>query len=168
MENNELSALAVLKALADRLSDQLKVGGGGLRDKVDADLLAAYEETGVDRARAFVNGVPVGFDTVRRKAASSRAVPTVADQAELSNWLLNHPDGRRACRSLIENDPGKALKWAMAEGEVPPGVEMVRTDESERVEGTTLRVDSSKVEEALGVGSLLEAAAGLLGLPGGE
>lgn len=166
------SQLAVLKTLVDEGTAALRCGGYGIRGAADEYMNDRWEADGTDRHRIYVAGEEVGSITARVSKRTVVAEPRVTDADALCAWLMDpeNEDGRRALRSLVLSDTRKALKYAMVDGVLPDGVEVVeRVEPGGRFEGTTLRVDPDKVREALGCSTVIEA---LIGAPrlldGGE
>lgn len=166
------SQLAVLDAVRKELNGALECGGYGLRGAADEYMEDRWEADGSYQHRIYVAGEDVGSITARVSKRKVVAEPRVTDADDLCAWLMDpgNEDGRRALRSLVLSDTRKALKYAMVDGVLPDGAEVVeRVEPGGRFEGTTLRVDPDKVREALGCATVIEA---LIGAPrlldGGE
>lgn len=166
--NDELSTLAVVKALADEVNTALKKGGGGIRDAVDEDALSAYDDNGSKGRAIFVNGEEVGSLSVSAPKTTIDTEPVITNANALVDWMLYDPDGRVECRSLLLSDLKKTLKWATSEGLMPDGVEL-RDVKRRGKPRTTLKVSRPAVLRALGIpsdGFVLEAMVdGVLALP---
>ena len=157
-KDDGFSQLAVLECLVDEGKAALKAGGWGIRGAADEYVEDRWEADGTDRHRIYVAGEEVGTITARVSKRKVVAEPRVTDADALCAWLMDpaNDDGRRALRSLVLSDPKKALSYAMADGLLPDGAEVVnRVKPAGRFEGTTLRVDAAKVRAALGCDSVI-------------
>ncbi len=171
-KDDGFSQLAVMDAVRKELDAALECRGYGLRGAADEYMEDRWEADGTDRHRIYVAGEEVGSITARVSKRKVVAEPRVNDADALCAWLMDpaNEDGRRALRSLVLSDVRKAAKYAMVDGVLPDGVEVVERVEPGGVfKGTTLRVDPDKVREALGCPTVIEA---LIGAPrlldGGE
>ncbi len=126
-KDDGFSQLAVLKCLVDEGTAALKAGGWGIRDAADEYMEDRWNEGGSDRQRIYVNGEEVGTMTARVSKRREVAEPRVTDVDALCDWLMDpsNDDARRALRSLVLSDPKKALRYAMADGLLPDGAEVV-------------------------------------------
>lgn len=160
-------AQAVFKAMADEVSTK---NPDGLRGRMDARLLDAYEATGAKSFDLKVDGKKVGTYSVVVSKARPEQVDTrvaVTDHRRLARWLARNLD--ELAGYVARHGTDVAAFMLDEYGELPDGCEtyevLAHEAEPERAERTTLRVDGQKVAEALR-GRLPEAVAGLL--EGGE
>ena len=122
-----------------------------LRSLCDADMLENYASTGAKSYDMLVAGQKVGTYSVRVSKARDELV--VVDEHDMKRWAIEQG-------FIVPTVDWDAVKRHFAEtGEVPDGCEVEHTPE--RASGTTLKVDETKVADALGA-ELPAAVRGLL------
>lgn len=159
-------AQAVYKAVSGIVSTK---DGDSLRSECDRVLVDQYERTGAKSYDVPINGVKVGTYSVKvSKAKPKRKAPRVwvDDGDEFAEWLASE-DGACWLRHLVD-EHGDELAFGVfyETGEIAPGcvaqLNYCEPAEPSRVTGTTLRVDTAAVAEAMGP-VLGESVMGLLG-----
>jgi len=162
-------AQAIYKAVGTVVSTK---DPDSLRSACDAEAVRRYETEGVKSTDILIDGLKVGTYSVKvSKAKPKRKAPRawVDDWDEFIDWLT-HEDGANWLRSLIEeNGDALASEILHETGEIAPGcvaqLDYCEPAEPARVTGTTLRVDTAAVAEAVGgqlgagVTALLEGGA---------
>ena len=163
-------AQAIYKAVGTVVSTK---DPDSLRSACDREAVRRYEKEGVKSTDILIDGLKVGTYSVKvSKPKPKRKAPRawVDDWDEFTDWLTHEEDGANWLRSLIE-EHGDALASDILHetGEIAPGcvaqLDYCEPAEPARVTGTTLRVDTAAVAEAVGgqlgagVTALLEGGA---------
>lgn len=166
MTNLEKLALAeaimkALKPLTDRRGG--KGGADNLRTMADDELLEMYAQSGADRKQITIGDVKVGTLSISFTKPEHKLEIDVQDTQKLVEWLRTTDEGKDTLEKMLVN---LTIIKAVAEaaksyGFLPDGCAMVEVDSPSRIKGTTLRVDTQKVAEALG-NRLSGAVAGLI------
>ena len=131
----------------------------GLRAAVDEKYVQMYMDTGAKSFDVKLNGSKVGTYSIKVKKAESGARLSVEDQPALLEWAIEN-----GCATV---DMKKVEQLFAETGEVPDGCRVLTYERPERVDGTTLRIETEKVAEALGA-RLPEAMQQLLLPEGGQ
>lgn len=147
-------AQAIYKAVGTVVSTK---DPDSLRSQCDADALRRYEMEGVKSTDILIDGLKVGTYSVKvSKAKPKRKAPRawVDDWDEFTDWLT-HEDGAEWLRQLVEEHGDALASDILREtGEIAPGcvaqLDYCEPAEPARVTGTTLRVDTAAVAEAVG------------------
>lgn len=160
--SNELTAvqkLAIVDAFIKACKDEQK----RIRDEVDEETIKLYLDTGADRRTVSLNGEKVGTISIVMTKPVKGKFPEIQDAQEFAKWYRESDGGMDAINRLIALEPGIMLKAAVADGELPDGCSMVERCEPAMITGTTVRVQTTKVVEALGNNFGTAAAALLTG-----
>lgn len=151
-----LQRLAIGQYLSKKLNTQLKRGAGGLRDEVDAALLAAYETDGTDRRAVLFDGQTVGHIRLQLVEATERQTEErleVQDAEAFSAWAASNPDTVAAWLSDDAQAAEALAGWALlCAGEQPAGTgwrEVVTQYETPAGYKTVLTVNAKELEAAL-------------------
>lgn len=150
-EYTDLQRLAVAQALCNALGEETK-RGGGLRDRVDAEILAQYEADGIDRKRIHINGVDVGTLTVQTpKNTRPRMVVRLDIPGDFAGWVA---ENARFVASYLVNDAPQVAEQIAGDmlimyGELPDGCRL-EEDATAKAPRTVLRVKREAIAEALG------------------
>ncbi|HIR90661.1 MAG TPA: hypothetical protein IAC01_02615 [Candidatus Limicola stercorigallinarum] len=171
MENDKAAGIQKL-ALAEAIIKALKPltdtrgGKGGvdnLRTRADDELRRIYAESGADRRQIDINGVKVGTLSLAFTKPVDRTEIGVLDMDELIGWLRDTDEGRDTLAEVLTGYKTlrAVLDTAQAFGFMPDGCSAVEVHDPAHIKGTTLRVDTQKVAEAL-AGQLPVAVAGLI------
>ena len=162
-------AQAIYKAVGTVVSTK---DPDSLRSACDAEAVRRYEAEGVKSTDILIDGLKVGTYSVKvSKAKPKRKAPRawVDDWDAFTDWLTDE-DGANWLRHLVD-EHGDALASDILHetGEIAPGcvaqLDYCEPAEPARVTGTTLRVDTAAVAEAVGgqlgagVTALLEGGA---------
>lgn len=157
-------AEAIIKALKP-LTDTRggKGGADNLRTRADDELRRMYAESGADRRQIDINGVKVGTLSLAFTKPVDRTEIGVLDVNELIAWLRDTDEGRDTLAEVLTvyKNLRAVLDTAHAFGFMPDGCSAVEVHDPAHIKGTTLRVDTQKVAEAL-AGQLSGAVAGLI------
>ena len=132
-----------------------------VRDEVDAQMRDDFMAFGVTQKQLTVNGQKVGTISARMSKPKVGHFPSIANAQEFVEWLRTSDGGLDTLNRLVTVKPDLVLDAAVADGELPDGCEMVERFEPPMMTGTTVRVQTQKVVEALG-NNLGAAAAALL------
>ena len=168
MELTDIQRLAVAEAMKKALEDATSPRGGKhgeptMRTEADDAMREDFERDGTDRRRISIGGVQVGTLSARvsKPERGTRVVMQYA--TDLVEWLRTSDGGADALFRLVTDAKTResVIAAATADGELPDGCRVIDYERPARWMGTTLRVDTRKVGEALGAG-LPEAVAGLL------
>lgn len=186
----DIERLAVAQALFKVLADVVSTKDpDSLRSKVDADMVATYEETGAKTFDLRLNGAVVGTYTVCVSKEAHRTDVVVDDDEAFLAWCLENGHAKNVTTYDVQmpDDPAddvsdavalllregviqehtttklcpRALTKAQEVGEVPGGCKVVVVDEPAEPTGTMLRVDPLLVARAMGE-ELPGAVAGLI------
>lgn len=162
---NDLAKLALAEAIAKSAKAMTNPRGGArgadnLRTRCDAALRGLYESAGVSQQQVSVNGHRVGTLSARLSKPASGVRLQVEDMAAYRSWLTGG-DGRGYADAVLAEAEQAVLSHAMEDGVVPDGCRAVQYEEPAHWLGTTLKVDASKVQDALGP-ALPQAVAGFL------
>lgn len=148
-------AQAIYKAVGTVVSTK---DPDSLRSACDAEAVRRYETEGVKSTDILIDGLKVGTYSVKvSKAKPKRKAPRawVDDWDEFIDWLTHEDEADSWLRSLVE-EHGDALASEILHetGEIAPGCvaqpDYCEPAEPARVTGTTLRVDTAAVAEAVG------------------
>lgn len=191
--NNLIIAQAVFKAVSEAVSTK---NSDSLRSRIDAQRIELYKQTGCKSYDLMLNGMKVGTYTVRTSKAVKKTLLVVYDELAFARWAYENGLAKKQIQLTIDVEDwmpanlvnieymiteetwrsgiaqekyvvdGNALDVARENGEVPDGCELKVIDEPSAPVGTTLKVDSALVAEALG-DALPAAVHGLL-TEGGE
>ena len=132
-----------------------------VREEVDAKMRDDFMAYGVTQKQLSVNGQKVGTISARMSKQKVGHFPSIANAQEFVEWLRTSDGGLDTLNRLVTVKPDLVLDAAVADGELPDGCEMVERFEPPMMTGTTVRVQTQKVVEALG-NNLGAAAAALL------
>lgn len=147
----DLARLAVATALEKRVREYVDPhAADNLRTRVDGRARQLYEESGVTQQTVMLNGRKVGTVSARLSKPTTRLLPAVTDVEAFVAWLRTTDGGLLALERLVASSPKQILAESMAEGELPDGVVVARSDQPAQWLGTTVRVDEDGVAEALG------------------
>lgn len=164
-EYSGLARLAVGQYLKKKLDRELKRGGGGLRDELDAELIAAYEADGTDRRALLVNNTNVGSFSLSWEDAKEQQTERrleVQDREAFGAWVVDNP---QTVAAWLADDPDAAnalAGWALiCTGEQPGGTgwrEVITQYAQPARPKTRLTIKEAALEAALP-----ELRAGVLG-----
>lgn len=132
-----------------------------VREEVDAKMRDDFMAYGVTQKQLAVNGQKVGTITARMSKPKVGKYPMLKSAPEFVEWLRTSDGGLDTLNRLVSIKPDLVLDAAVADGELPDGCEMVERFEPPMMTGTTVRVQTQKVVEALG-NNIGAAAAALL------
>lgn len=132
-----------------------------VREEVDAQMRDDFMAFGVTQKQLAVNGQKVGTISARMTKEKVGKYPMLKSAPEFVEWLRTSDGGLDTLNRLVSIKPDLVLDAAIADGELPDGCEMVERFEPPMMTGTTVRVQTQKVVEALG-NNLGAAAAALL------
>lgn len=132
-----------------------------VREEVDAQMRDDFMVYGVTQKQLTVNGQKVGTISARMSKPKVGKYPMLKSAPEFVEWLRTSDGGFDTLNRLVTVKPDLVLDAAIADGELPDGCEMVERFEPPMMTGTTVRVQTTKVVEALGT-NLGAAAAALL------
>ena len=132
-----------------------------VREEVDAQMRDDFMVYGVTQKQLAVNGQKVGTISARMTKEKVGKYPMLKSAPEFVEWLRTSDGGLDTLNRLVSIKPDLVLDAAVADGELPDGCEMVERFEPPMMTGTTVRVQTQKVVEALG-NNLGAAAAALL------
>ena len=132
-----------------------------VREDVDAQMRDDFMAFGVTQKQLSVNGQKVGTISARMSKPKVGKYPMLKSAPEFVEWLRTSDGGLDTLNRLVSIKPDLVLEAAVADGELPDGCEMVERFEPPMMTGTTVRVQTPKVIEALG-NNLGAAAAALL------
>lgn len=132
-----------------------------VREEVDAQMRDDFMAYGVTQKQLAVNGQKVGTISARMSKPKVGKYPMLKSAPEFVEWLRTSDGGLDTLNRLVSIKPDLVLEAAVADGEFPDGCEMVERFEPPMMTGTTVRVQTTKVVEALG-NNLGAAAAALL------
>ena len=149
--------LAVITAF----SKAVKQAEKQVREDVDAQMREDFMANGVTQKQLSVNGQKVGTISARMSKPKVGKYPMLKSAPEFVEWLRTSDGGLDTLNRLVTVKPDLVLEAAIADGELPDGCEMVERFEPPMMTGTTVRVQTQKVVEALG-NNLGAAAAALL------
>lgn len=149
--------LAVITAFGKAVKKAEK----NVREEVDTQMREDFMERGVTQKQLTVNGQKVGTISARMSKSKVGHFPSIANAQEFVEWLRTSDGGLDTLNRLVTVKPNLVLEAAIADGELPGGCEMVERFEPPMMTGTTVRVQTTKVVEALG-NNLGAAAAALL------
>ena len=130
-------------------------------EEIDAQMREDFLERGVTQKQLTVNGQKVGTISARMTKEKVGKYPMLKSAPEFVEWLRTSDGGLDTLNRLVTIKPDLVLEAAIADGELPDGCEMVERCEPPMMTGTTVRVQLSKVIDALG-NNLGAAAAALL------
>lgn len=157
-DRSPIQQLAVAQAIYKAVSTVVSTKDpDSLRSACDAEAARRYEAEGVKSTDINIDGVKVGTYSVKvSKAKPKRKAPRVwvDDRDEFAEWLASE-DGAGWLRQLVE-EHGNELAFGVfyETGEIAPGcvaqLNYCEPAEPARVTGTTLRVDTAAVAEAVG------------------
>ena len=132
-----------------------------VREEVDAQMRDDFMAYGVTQKQLSVNGQKVGTISARMTKEKVGKYPMLKSAPEFVEWLRTSDGGLDTLNRLVSIKPDLVLEAAVADGELPDGCELVERCEPPMMTGTTIRVQTIKVVEALG-NNLGAAAAALL------
>lgn len=132
-----------------------------VREDVDAQMRDDFMAFGVTQKQLTVNGQKVGTISARMSKPKVGKYPMLKSAPEFVEWLRTSDGGLDTLNRLVTVKPDLVLDAAIADGELPDGCEMVERFEPPMMTGTTVRVQTTKVVEALG-NNIGSAAAALL------
>lgn len=171
MQLTDAQTLAVFQGAAKVINDEIKTGRpDNLRGRVDAELLAHYEESGTDRIRIAINGKAIATLTVTMTEEREIREVAIENYREFIKWLTETEDGIDLLWTFIcSREVTPLLKCIedvlLVDGIIPDGCVVRTHNEPARVKGTVLRGCKPKdIAEALG-DSLPEVMTAVLALP---
>lgn len=132
-----------------------------VREEVDAKMRDDFMAYGVTQKQLSVNGQKVGTISARMTKEKVGKYPMLKSAPEFVEWLRTSDGGLDTLNRLVSIKPDLVLDAAVADGELPDGCELVERCEPPMMTGTTVRVQTPKVVEALG-NNLGAAASALL------
>ena len=158
-EFNELMAKvaiaqAVYKTVAEYVSTK---SDDNLRAEFDRAVLEAYDQSGAKSFDINIGNATVGTVSVRKSKEREECSLSVYDQAAFEKWLLNTGLGHT---EIVYNE-NSVIEYFTNTGEMPEGASIDLVRIPEQVTGTTLRINTDKVADAL-AGELPQAVSNLL------
>lgn len=145
---NRDEAMYVAQAIYKGVAEEVKKGGGGLRDEFDARFVQRYHDTGAKTYDALLMGEKVGSVTVKPDEPKPKTSFGVADYEALEDW---YPGAEEAFwKFVVANLADFAEFWFLNTGEVPPGCEIKTVTPEPKEPTVTLRIDGKKVADVLG------------------
>lgn len=130
-----------------------------LRSQVDRCVIDDYLRDGIKSRDLRVNGEKVGTYSVLVKKGAKTHDLAEEDHDAFVKWVGDNPE---VCTLFALSAGPKLARFALdTTGELPDGYEIAEFETPETVSGTTLKVDSRKIADALG-NMLPKAVAGML------
>ena len=155
-----IEQLAIAQGLYKTLAETVSTKDpDSMRSRMDADVVEAYVREGIKSRDVRLCGEKVGTYSVRVSKAKREHVLRETDHEAFVKWAGENPE---ICTLFAIGDPAKLAKFALdTAGEIPDGFAFEETTTPETVSGTTLKVDSQLVADALG-NSLPNAVTGFI------
>lgn len=147
-------AQAVYKTVAEYVSTKQD---DNLRAEFDRAVLQAYDQTGAKSFDVKIGDAAVGTVSVRKSKEKEESSLYVEDKESFDKWLLATGVGHQEI--TYRND--EVIDYFLSTGEEPDGATINITRVPEQVTGTTLKIDTNKVADAL-AGGLPQAVSNLL------
>lgn len=174
MQLTDAQTLAVFQGAAKVINDEIKTGRpDNLRGRVDAELLAHYEESGTDRIRISINGKAIATLTVTMTEPKEVREVGIENYREFIKWLTETDDGIDLLWTFIcSREVTSLLKCIedvlLVDGIIPDGCVVRTHKEPSRVKGTVLRgCKPQDIADALGE-ALPDVIASAIALPEGK
>lgn len=147
-------AQAVYKTVAEYVSTK---SDDNLRAEFDCAIAELYDSTGAKSFDMKIGNATVGTVSVRKSKEHEECSLSVTDQAAFEKWLLKTGLGH----TEIVYSEDDVIRYFTNTGEMPEGANIDLMRIPEQITGTTLRVDTNKVADAL-AGELPQAVSNLL------
>lgn len=149
VDPDKMEQLAIMQALYKVVGAAVGTKDpDNLRGQVDETLMDSYFETGAKSFDLRVNGEKVGTASVKVQKGYKTQTLQIEDYDAYEKWLDGEGSDYRDI--LVQQYGEKILSLAMADGVLPDGCAVVNLSTSDKVVGTTIRVDPQKVYEAAG------------------
>lgn len=174
MQLTDRQFLAVLQGAAKVINEEIKTGvPDNLRGRVDAELLAHYEEGDTDRLRISINGKTIATLTITMTEEREIREVAIENYREFIKWLTETEDGIDLLWTFIcSREVTSLLKCVedvlVVDGIIPDGCVVRTHNEPARVKGTVLRgCKPQDIADALG-DALPDVIASAIALPEGK
>ena len=147
-------AQAVYKTVAEYVSTK---SDDNLRAEFDRAIAGLYDATGAKSFDMKIGEKKVGSVSLRQSKEKTEYHLDVTNLEQFENWLLENG----LALQKVEYDRDSVISYLLKTGEAPEGAALEKVTVLPQIMGTTLKIDTKKVADAM-AGELPQAVSNLL------
>lgn len=147
-------AQAVYKTVAEYVSTK---SDDNLRAEFDRAIAGLYDATGAKSFEMKIGEQKVGSVSLRQSKEKTEYHLDVTNLEQFEDWLLENG----LAFQKVEYDRDSVISYLLKTGEAPEGATLEKVTVPAQILGTTLKIDTGKVADAL-AGELPQAVSNLL------